>query len=433
MFFLFDDAELRNNRIFLDAFEHTMFSKLRSEGYCDINPLLGKPRITKAEIENNLRKLNSPITKLYSNRYAKNTEEFREFLMPYLNDMKCGYHELNEYEYFSIVYFFFQTLESYETKWKFAKKYYNIGNEDNSNDSTNITNGIVYDKDRVHIEFVSSLSEYYRFLSRNRDESKKLFFRGQSNISYKLIPSIFRNKKWLENEKRMYLEVKSRCPEEFESQKTHVGQLAKMQHYSLPTRLLDITWNPLVALFFACNSETSSRGEVIIFAENKNDIKYFQSDKVAVLSSLPLFTFEEQEQLYNLSLGKTETDSFFAKETERLVHEVKTERPGFISKIRPDDLRGVAFCMPEQNNRRIENQEGAFLVCGLLDNIYGREESNPISEKRIRNSDNKTVVCIIDNKDRILKDLNTIGFNESHLFPDIEKTAEYIKNHIEEI
>jgi len=39
-----------------------------------------------------------------------------------------------------------------------------------------------------------------------------------------------------------------------------------MQHYGIPTRLLDITSNPLVALFFACIEFPKVDGEVIFFS-----------------------------------------------------------------------------------------------------------------------------------------------------------------------
>ena len=72
MFFFFygELGELEYNAIVKSAFEKMMFEKLQSEGYCDINPLIGRPRTSKSEIENNLKpfviflfSLCQPITK----------------------------------------------------------------------------------------------------------------------------------------------------------------------------------------------------------------------------------------------------------------------------------------------------------------------------------------------------------------------------------
>lgn len=44
-FFIYSEiGELEHNAIVKSAFEKMMFEKLQSEGYCDINPLIGRPR-----------------------------------------------------------------------------------------------------------------------------------------------------------------------------------------------------------------------------------------------------------------------------------------------------------------------------------------------------------------------------------------------------
>ena len=54
-------------------------------------------------------------------------------------------------------------------------------------------------------------------------------------------------------------------PQEFSGDLTTLERLVRMQHYSLPTRLLDVTWNPLVALYFSSTEDQKEDGEVIVF------------------------------------------------------------------------------------------------------------------------------------------------------------------------
>jgi len=65
-----------------------------------------------------------------------------------------------------------------------------------------------------------------------------------------------------------------------------LDRLARMQHYSLPTRLLDLTTNPLVALYFACKDAPTRRGEVIALTVKRRDVKYFDSDTASCLANL---------------------------------------------------------------------------------------------------------------------------------------------------
>lgn len=64
-----------------------------------------------------------------------------------------------------------------------------------------------------------------------------------------------------------------------------------MQHYGTPTRLLDVTSNPLIALYFACTNGDGSissdkDGAIVMYDIPQSNIKNFNSDTVTILSNL---------------------------------------------------------------------------------------------------------------------------------------------------
>lgn len=111
------------------------------------------------------------------------------------------------------------------------------------------------------------------------------FFRGQSSSDYKLIPSVGRlfkkgqetvlkqyEKEIFEDFKRKYslfTDARPKNDKEF---------LFLAQHYGLPTRLLDWTYNPLIALYFACCSNIDKDGVVFQSYEFSRNIYNENSD-----------------------------------------------------------------------------------------------------------------------------------------------------------
>ena len=68
----------------------------------------------------------------------------------------------------------------------------------------------------------------------------------------------------MEKEHLLFHDMVAHEPQSFSECKSTLDYLVQMQHYGLPTRLLDMTMNPLVALYFACQPADDDAAAVAI-------------------------------------------------------------------------------------------------------------------------------------------------------------------------
>ncbi|MBS7734054.1 FRG domain-containing protein, partial [Vibrio cholerae] len=99
-----------------------------------------------------------------------------------------------------------------------------------------------------------------------------------------IISSIARDRGYLENEPDMYAEAIRMKQNEFDSLTSPIQRLAKLQHYNVPTRLVDITSDARIALFFAIQDvENGEDAYVYVYSQENHKLN---SKNVRVLSLL---------------------------------------------------------------------------------------------------------------------------------------------------
>lgn len=286
---------------------------------------------------------------------------------------------------------------------------------------------------------VKTISQYLDLVSKSRNKGIEHtpYFRGHANKSWDLCPAsarIFTSSQ----EFHSYAMAIKEYPELFRECKSRLEEFIILQHYGLPTCLLDITSNPLVALYFACLPD-GNESDGCVFSIPK----YNRSEKNTDLWIEWMLSLKVQT-------GEHFNSSFSFEKAVKILN-INKEAYEFLF----ENLTEAQIVIPPINNDRIRAQAGAFLLSGfevpdvkdyavkyteMVENkeydidemrqILFRNFSKDSYLDKYSNAFNLLASIPYTSKSSILKELDMCGINEATLFPEPEHQMQYIKNKI---
>lgn len=279
-------------------------------------------------------------------------------------------------------------------------------------------------KERIIMEnsTIKNVSEYVRLVTGLNNgfyhpvAHLKTLYRGHSDNTWKVIPSAFRDYDHFLNE-RLYLhEFQRQLPEACDGL-SYFDILVKAQHYGIPTRLLDFTLNPLVALYFACEKNSDKDGQVLIF---QNSPVFTQEEITFQLIIHYIFKYKHgitwsSDMRQRLCKSLERSDDCYFIVSEELVERILT------SSGLPQ------FVLPKLSNNRVRAQQGAFALFHTpveKENVSNRNKSRkfaiPQRDIDISIKASKVVGIPACEKEKMLWELDCLGINKATLFPELE-------------
>lgn len=339
---------------------------------------------------------------------------------------------------------------------------------------------------------VRDILEFLKIIKQKQEQGNEVQFiyRGQRVADWSLLPSIHRKRlssnllSIEEHEKKLYKNIQKQNLFEFKQQNLFINEVIKMQHYGIPSPLLDWTTNPLIALFFATSigkfKDDGLSGEVdgrifiasfdeqpcisfdsSLYEEYSKFLEkmYKNSEKEKASFSDDLIFLETinennriraQRGLFSLDVGiyKVLTESFEEKiletfdkinqsEFRKNEYRVYNEICSYIKNINSKDFNEAIFY--EEFKKFFEKKlKDSFNEPKLYEEIlkdFTETQNKYIRklEKKFRlnfehNLNTSSIIILEEDKEKIKKELeNMYGIDSYTVYPDLQGYIDYIK------
>ncbi|MBG9815602.1 FRG domain-containing protein [Bacillus safensis] len=254
------------------------------------------------------------------------------------------------------------------------------------------------------MEQVNNLSQFKEMVQKH--STGETYYRGQLSHYTDINSSISRDKGYVLNEDKIFTESVLIMPNEFEHIHEPIDYLAKMQHYNIPTRLIDMTVNPLIALFFAVE-KVDDENDGIVYIFNKNgemkDCKHVRL--LSLLAKIDDYTFSVIQKKYEEHYGEIIT-----------IPEITqySTKPAFIKYSQNED----------KTNIRITNQQGTFAICCnemSPDGTLGLNIMPLVSDIKVK------IRIPYEYKKLVKQELDNEGINKAFIYPELPSVGDYVK------
>lgn len=247
----------------------------------------------------------------------------------------------------------------------------------------------------------------------------RFIYRGHGNhADYKLIPGIFRWKQISTGHySSEYAQLEHNILYDFISEACRFMPnisddnicewLEVAQHFGVPTRLLDFTQNPLVALYFACSDLQDINASVYIINETAYN-KVFFGENALVLAT--------KSQYY---ISKIITDEVIWQ--------------NYLSHDDPQYIQYPWIYKPYYLEERMTTQSSIFMLWGAQRQeltYFMKPEYWMSNENNPNNKEIGIIYYILipgNKKAEILKQLNLFGINEKFIYPGLDGVGRFIK------